>query len=349
MAAEKHNIPKQHPSNMKDIHQVKLTPEQLAHLMHSENKIQILSPIEQMSNLPFADLSKSFQESLNQYLQSGSSNDSTRHSSDEITPYDNFLSSIFENSQNGDLLANLLAQMNAMAENLVTAAEKSFLTNQTLETGAAGSSDSSIFPSILNFTNNALSSHFESSNSAISEIAPVISGNVTGTFTTIDNSSLLLNNFTPPQSLNISFNPAPTPPSTPSSPSPPSLEPIATSDVQSTSQNLLLNVPANLGMLSNDSDPQSSPLTVLMVNGTDLNVGTTINVGAGGLLTVHADGSYTYDPNGLYNYLANGVTEDITFTYRAINTLGDVSNEATVTITIVGANDNPTVNGITIE
>ena len=115
MAAEKHNIPKQHPSNMKDIHQVKLTPEQLAHLMHSENKIQILSPIEQMSNLPFADLSKSFQESLNQYLQSGSSNDSTRHSSDEITPYDNFLSSIFENSQNGDLLANLLAQMNAMA------------------------------------------------------------------------------------------------------------------------------------------------------------------------------------------------------------------------------------------
>src|SRR5262249_53882671 len=87
-------------------------------------------------------------------------------------------------------------------------------------------------------------------------------------------------------------------------------------------------------VLANDTDPAGGGLTVSTVNGTAANVGTTIHLASGALLTVNADGSYTYDPNGAFNYLASGQSATDNFTYTATDALGTRSNTATVSITI---------------
>src|SRR5262249_29431325 len=87
-------------------------------------------------------------------------------------------------------------------------------------------------------------------------------------------------------------------------------------------------------VLANDTDPAGGGLTVSTVNGTAANVGTTIHLASGALLTVNADGSYTYDPNGAFNYLASGQSATDSFTYTATDALGTQSNTATVSITI---------------
>jgi VCBS repeat-containing protein len=87
-------------------------------------------------------------------------------------------------------------------------------------------------------------------------------------------------------------------------------------------------------VLANDSDPAGGGLTVSTVNGAAANVGTTIHLASGALLTVKLDGSYVYDPNGAFNYLASGQSATDSFTYTATDALGTRSNTATVTITI---------------
>jgi VCBS repeat-containing protein len=87
-------------------------------------------------------------------------------------------------------------------------------------------------------------------------------------------------------------------------------------------------------VLANDADPAGGGLTVRTVNGSAANVGTTIQLTSGALLTVHADGSYTYDPNGAFDSLASGQSATDSFTYTAADALGTPSNTATVTITI---------------
>jgi len=87
-------------------------------------------------------------------------------------------------------------------------------------------------------------------------------------------------------------------------------------------------------VLANDTDPAGGGLTVSTVNGTAANVGTTIHLASGALLTVKAGGSYTYDPNGAFNYLASGQSATDSFTYTATDALGTRSNTATVSITI---------------
>lgn len=59
-------------------------------------------------------------------------------------------------------------------------------------------------------------------------------------------------------------------------------------------------------VLANDTDPAGGGLSVSTVNGSTANVGATVQLGSGALLTVNADGSYTYNPNGAFNYLAAG-------------------------------------------
>jgi hypothetical protein len=81
-----------------------------------------------------------------------------------------------------------------------------------------------------------------------------------------------------------------------------------------------------------DTDPQDV-LTVAQVNGSAANVGTEITLASGALLTVNSDGSFTYVPP------PNFVGED-TFTYRATDGIV-VSNEATVTITVLDVNVAP--------
>ena len=109
--------------------------------------------------------------------------------------------------------------------------------------------------------------------------------------------------------------------------------PIAAADSGAIGEDTLLNVAAS-GVLSNDSDPESDPLTVTAFDALSAK---------GAAVTVNADGSYSYDPTGsaTLNALAAGENTTDTFTYTADDGNGGTS-VATVTITVTGANDGPT-------
>jgi large repetitive protein len=77
--------------------------------------------------------------------------------------------------------------------------------------------------------------------------------------------------------------------------------------------------------LGNDTDPENSALTAVIVNST-----------TNGALTLNADGSFTYTPTANFN----GTD---TFTYKA-NDGTNLSSAATVTITVNPANDAPVAN-----
>ena len=97
--------------------------------------------------------------------------------------------------------------------------------------------------------------------------------------------------------------------------------PTAMNDAYSTNEDTTLTVPAP-GVLSNDTDPEGSALTAVLVSGP-----------SDGTLTLNADGSFTYTPN------ANFFGSD-SFTYKANDGELD-SNVATVTLTIIPVNDPP--------
>jgi VCBS repeat-containing protein len=108
------------------------------------------------------------------------------------------------------------------------------------------------------------------------------------------------------------------------------LHPVLTANDDGNSTDEYTAVGGNV--LANDVDPTGSGLTVTAVNGSPANVGTTIQLASGALLTVNPDGSYVYDPNGAFDYLAGtgGVATD-TFTYTVTDSLGE---QATATVYI---------------
>ena len=63
---------------------------------------------------------------------------------------------------------------------------------------------------------------------------------------------------------------------------------------------------------------------------------------AKGSLTFNADGTYSYNPNGKFQSLGTGDTEQVTFTYHAVDNSGASSAVKTVTITVTGVNAAPT-------
>lgn len=86
-------------------------------------------------------------------------------------------------------------------------------------------------------------------------------------------------------------------------------------------------------LLAYNPVPAGDTLSVSTINGSAANVGTTITLSSGALLTVHANGSYIYDPNGAFDYLANASATD-SFTYTVVDSRGLESNTGTVTITV---------------
>ena len=101
------------------------------------------------------------------------------------------------------------------------------------------------------------------------------------------------------------------------------LAPVAVADPGYTvSEDTTLNQPAAGGVLTNDTDPESGPLTAVLVSGT-----------AG--LTLNADGSFSYVPPADFNGIA-------TFSYKA-NDGGLDSNTVTATVTVNAVNDAPVV------
>ncbi|HWT12814.1 MAG TPA: Ig-like domain-containing protein [Allosphingosinicella sp.] len=104
--------------------------------------------------------------------------------------------------------------------------------------------------------------------------------------------------------------------------------PVANDDTASTSEDAAVSG----NVLANDTDVDGEALTVT-------NPGT--YVGAYGTLTLASDGSYSYAPNAAANGLAVGEVGQDTFTYSASD--GTAADSATLTVTVNGANDAPTI------
>lgn len=65
-----------------------------------------------------------------------------------------------------------------------------------------------------------------------------------------------------------------------------------------------------------------------------------------GAATNNKDGTFTFDPGGDFQDLAEGETREVTFKYRAVDSHNDVSQPATVTVTVTGINDAPTAGDV---
>lgn len=101
--------------------------------------------------------------------------------------------------------------------------------------------------------------------------------------------------------------------------------PVANPDSYSVDEDETLNVAAATGVLLNDADADSDPLTALP--DTDVSHGN---------LTLNPDGSFSYSPNSNYN-------GSDSFTYKANDGTAD-SLPTTVSITVNPINDNPVAN-----
>lgn len=100
--------------------------------------------------------------------------------------------------------------------------------------------------------------------------------------------------------------------------------PVAVADTYTTAEDVPLSVAAP-GVLANDTDAESNPLTAAVVTGP-----------TNGAVTLNPDGSFTYTPNADYNGTDS-------FTYQANDGLIN-SNTVTVTLTITAVNDPPIAN-----
>jgi Ca2+-binding RTX toxin-like protein len=87
----------------------------------------------------------------------------------------------------------------------------------------------------------------------------------------------------------------------------------------------------------NDHDPDGSKLRIAAVNGSTADVGRTIALKSGALLTVNEDGTYRYDPNGQFDALASN--ESGAANSYALDTFQytlDGGGTATVTVVVTG-------------
>ena len=90
-----------------------------------------------------------------------------------------------------------------------------------------------------------------------------------------------------------------------------------------------------------DSDPDGDVFSVTQINGTDIISGAAITLPSGAVLTMGADGNYIYNPNNQFDYLQSGESFIDQFTYTIDDGNGGTSL-ATVSITVLGINDQPT-------
>lgn len=117
--------------------------------------------------------------------------------------------------------------------------------------------------------------------------------------------------------------------------------PTAVADTLMIDANTVLRLPGP-AVLANDRDPDSHDTrTIIAIDGAAANVGRTITLASGALLSVAADGHLTYDPNGRFTGLAVFERATDSFSYTIADGSGATST-ATVTVQIQGVNDAPT-------
>ncbi|MFV3074359.1 beta strand repeat-containing protein [Niveispirillum fermenti] len=113
--------------------------------------------------------------------------------------------------------------------------------------------------------------------------------------------------------------------------------PVAVDDTGTVNETGILN---GASVLDNDTDiDPGDTRTVVGVNGTAV-VGQFITLASGARVQVNADGTYVYDPNGAFIALPAGATGTDSFTYTMVDK-GGLSSTGTVTITILGENNDP--------
>ncbi|MCY3007182.1 MAG: Ig-like domain-containing protein [Planctomycetota bacterium] len=117
--------------------------------------------------------------------------------------------------------------------------------------------------------------------------------------------------------------------------------PIALDNSYSTNEQTILNVTAP-GVLANDTDPDlpNDTLSIASFQASSQ---------FGASVTVRNDGSVIYNPtvSAVLRAMVDGQSLVDTFTYRAKDTAGLLSNVATVSITVSGINDAPVANNDT--
>lgn len=129
--------------------------------------------------------------------------------------------------------------------------------------------------------------------------------------------------------------------------------PIAVNDpvlasAYTTNEDTVLNVTSSgQNLLANDTDPDGDLLTI---QGTTLVTPINVTSMAGAPVVINNDGTFSYDPRNVpaLQALITGQTITDTFTYRAVDSNGAVSNVAVATVTITGRNDAPTAGPLLI-
>lgn len=119
--------------------------------------------------------------------------------------------------------------------------------------------------------------------------------------------------------------------------------PVAEADTGTTAENANLVVDAVEGVLSNDSDIDTGSTSVVsQVAGSAAGVDAAVDMTGGGSITIAEDGSYTFAPGTDFDTLAVGESATTTIAYTVQDDNGAESS-STLTITVTGTNDAPTV------
>ena len=122
----------------------------------------------------------------------------------------------------------------------------------------------------------------------------------------------------------------------------------ANDDTGTTTENTELTVAdgdtgtTNADLLLNDVDIDSDDLTITEVDGESSSVGKATSGSDGGSFTIRADGSWEFNPGTAFDDLKAGVTRTTSVEYTASD--GTLTDTATVTVTVTGANDGLTAN-----
>ena len=98
----------------------------------------------------------------------------------------------------------------------------------------------------------------------------------------------------------------------------------------------------NADLLLNDVDIDSDDLTITEVDGDTSSVGKATNGSDGGSFTLRANGSWEFNPGTDFDDLKAGVTKTTSVEYTASD--GSLTDTATLTVTVTGANDGLTAN-----
>ena len=98
----------------------------------------------------------------------------------------------------------------------------------------------------------------------------------------------------------------------------------------------------NADLLLNDVDIDGDDLTITEVDGDTSSVGKATNGSDGGSFTIRANGSWEFNPGTDFDDLKAGVTKTTSVEYTASD--GSLTDTATLTVTVTGANDGLTAN-----